>query len=139
MQFILKLKDPSYRFSFFMWLVAFHSFSTGLGLILLPAAWFEKLGYHMITERFFAVQGGVFHIVMCVGYLMAASAKERFPGVVYLSVTAKMTATFFLLTYSFFVEWIPVVFASGIFDLLMGIIIYILYKQYKNTLPGEAG
>lgn len=138
MQLMIKLKDPSFRFSLFMWLVAIHSFSTGLGLIFLPGPLFEKLGYSMISERFFAVQGGVFHIVMCVGYLMAAVGKDRFPGVVYLAVTAKLTATVFLLTYSFAVEWVPVVFLSGIFDFLMGVLIWFLYKQYKNSKSAES-
>jgi len=139
MHLVVKLRDPSFRFSLFLWLVALHSFSTGIGLIFFPASWFEKVGYSLISERFFAVQGGVFHIVMSVGYLMAAKGKDRFPGVVYLSVTAKLMATVFLLTYSFAVEWIPVVFLSGIFDCFMGGGIYLLYGQYKNKISSEAG
>ncbi len=139
MLFKAKLKDSSFRFTFFMWLVALHSFATGLGLIFLPGGLFEKLGYNMISERFFAVQGGVFHIVMCIGYMMAAFGKERYEGVVYMSIIAKIFATFFLLTYSFVVTWILVVFLSGIFDLLMGVIIYFLYKQYKNSIQAGLG
>ena len=139
MQLFQKLKLPSFRFSFFMWLVAIHSFSTGIGLIFLPAELFEKLGYNMISERFFAVQGGVFHMVMCIGYLMAATGREKYEGVVYLSIMAKLFATLFLLTYSFFIVWIWVVILSGIFDFLMGVIIYILYKQYKRSISPGAG
>ena len=139
MLFKAKLKDPSFRFTFFMCLVALHSFATGLGLIFLPGELFEKLGYNMITERFFAVQGGVFHIVMCIAYMMAAFGKERYEGVVYMSVIAKIFATFFLLTYSFIITWILVVFLSGIFDLLMGAIIYFLFKQYKNSISVGEG
>lgn len=139
MQFFRKLKDPSFRFSFFMWLVAAHSFLTGMGLIFLPSGLFEKLGYNMITERFFAVQGGVFHIVMCIGYLMAAIKKEKYEGVVYLAIIAKFFATLFLLTYSVVTSWIWVVFFSGIFDLIMGVFIYFLYKQYKKSIPTGIG
>ncbi len=139
MQFFLKLKDSSFRFSLFMWLVASHSLSTGLGLIFLPSELFEKLGYSIITERFFAVQGGVFHIVMCIGYLMAAVKKDKYEGVVYLAIIAKLSATIFLVTYSVLAAWIWVVFFSGIFDLLMGVIMYVLYKQYKKTLSPGAG
>lgn len=139
MRFLKNLKDPSYRFSFFMWLVATHSFFTGIGLIFFPAELFEKLGYSMINERFFAVQGGVFHIVMCVGYLMAAFKKDEYEGVVHLSIIAKLFATLFLLSYSAFVVWIWVVFLSGIFDLLLGVIIFLLYKQYKKDIVPEAG
>ncbi len=139
MQFFQKLKDPSFRFSFFMWLVAAHSLSTGLGLIFLPSGLFEKLGYSMITERFFAVQGGVFHIVMFAGYLMAAIKKEKYEGVVHLAIIAKLFATVFLITYSVVTVWIWVVFLSGIFDFLMGVFIYFLYKQYKKNIFLEAG
>jgi len=139
MRFFQKLGDSSFRFSFFLWLVSIHSFFTGIGLIFLPAGLFEKLGYNMISERFFAVQGGVFHIVMSVGYLMAAIGREKYEGLVYLSITAKLFATIFLLTYSFFVKWIWVVFGSGIFDFLMGLIILVLYKQYKRDLLPGAG
>jgi len=139
MQFSTKLKDPSFRFTWFMRLVALHSFATGLGLIFLPGELFEKLGYSLISERFFTVQGGVFHIVMCIGYLMAANGRERFEGVVYLSITAKLFATFFLLIYSLSVSWILVVFLSGIIDFFMGIIIYFLYMKYKKSLLPGAG
>ena len=139
MQLFQKLKDPSFRFSFFMCLVAAHSLSTGLGLIFLPSGLFEKLGYSMITERFFAVQGGVFHIVMFAGYLMAAIKKEKYEGVVHLAIIAKLFATVFLITYSVVTVWIWVVFLSGIFDLLMGVFIYFLYKQHKNNILLEAG
>lgn len=139
MQFFQRLKDPSFRFSLFMWLVAAHSLSTGIGLIFLPSGLFEKLGYNMITERFFAVQGGIFHIVMCAGYLMAAVKREKYEGVVYLAIIAKLFATVFLITYSVVTAWIWVVFLSGIFDLLMGVFMYFLYKQYKKSILPEAG
>jgi len=139
MHFFQKLKDPSFRFSLFMWLVAAHSFSTGLGLIFLPSELFETLGYNMITERFFAVQGGVFHIVMFIGYSMAAIKKEKYEGVVYLAVIAKLFATIFLVAYSIITAWIWVVFISGIFDLLMGTFMYFLYKQYKKSISTGAG
>ena len=139
MQFFQKLKDSSFRFSFFMWLVAAHSFLTGLGLIFLPSGLFEKLGYNMITERFFTVQGGVFHIVMCIGYLMVAIKREKYEGVVYLAIVAKLFATLFLITYSVVTVWIWVVFLSGIFDLIMGVFMYFLYKQHKIKISPVAG
>ena len=139
MNFLKNLKDSSFRFSLFMWLVAIHSFFTGIGLIFLPAEFFEKLGYSMINERFFTVQGGVFHIVMCIGYLMAAFGKDKYEGVVYLSVIAKLFATIFLLSYSVITAWIWVVFLSGVFDFLMGVMIFLLYKQYKKNILPETG
>ncbi len=132
------LSNPPFRFSFFMYLVALHSFIAGIGLMFLPSDLFTKLGYSAISERFFTVQGGVFHIVMCIGYLMVAFRREKYEGVIYFSVTAKFIATFFLITYSIFIDWIWVVFLSGIFDFLIGLVIILLYKQHiKYLLSGD--
>ena len=76
---------------------------------------------------------------MFAGYLMAAIKKEKYEGVVHLAIIAKLFATVFLITYSVVTVWIWVVFLSGIFDLLMGVFIYFLYKQHKNNILLEAG
>ena len=66
------LADPSRRLRLLLRLVAAHSLAVGLALVLAPADVFVRLGYAPLGERFFPVQGGVFHIVMAAGYLMAA-------------------------------------------------------------------
>ncbi len=133
MGIIRKLRDPSYRFSMFMWIVAVHSLTAGLGLIFLPSELFEKLGYSVVSERFFVYQGGVFHIVMCIGYAFAAIGREKYEGIVFLSITAKFSATVFLLMYSFFARWVWVVFFSGIGDFIMAVMIFVLYGSLKKA------
>jgi len=137
MQMYRKLLHPPFRFSFFMWLVALHSFIAGVGLIFSPPDLFTSLGYNFVTERFFTIQGGVFHVVMCVGYLMAAFRKEKYEGVIYLSIIAKFFATIFLITYSVLIDWVWVVFLSGIFDFFIGVTIILFYKQYRENLTAE--
>lgn len=130
---IQKLKDPKSLFSFFMFLVTIHSLIVGIALIFSPSSIFEFFGYKRITEQFFHVQGGVFHLVMSMGYAIAALKPTRFEGVIIFSIAAKFTAVLFLTTYSIFIEFIPVVFLSGIGDLIMGILILILYKNFKKS------
>lgn len=131
---IQKLKDPKLLFSIFMFLVLIHSFIIGIALIFSPTSIFEFFGYKKITEQFFHVQGGIFHIVMSIGYAMAAMRPSRFDGVIIFSITAKFTAVLFLFIYSIFIRFIPVVFLSGFGDLVMGILILILYKNLKKSI-----
>lgn len=113
----------------FLLIVALHSFFVAAGLILLPAGLFHDFGYSSITEPFFKAQGGVFHFVMVIIYLLAAVNPVERKYLVQVSFIAKFTATIFLLSYFIFVDSIIVVFLSGLGDFLMGIIIYILYKK----------
>ena len=54
-----------------LWLVAMHSFCVGVCLIVMPASLFSYFGFG-IGEKFFATQGGVFHIVMSICYFIVA-------------------------------------------------------------------
>ncbi|MEN8153959.1 MAG: hypothetical protein ABFR75_08030 [Acidobacteriota bacterium] len=132
MNLLKYLKDPGYRFSLLMWLVAIHSFIAGVALIVSSPELFEFFGYKLINERFFNVQGGVFHLVMCVGYSMVALRPSKFEGLVILSISAKFIATFFLLIYSICFDWIFVVFLSGAGDFFMGLAILYFYKKFRT-------
>jgi hypothetical protein len=123
------LKEPASLFSIFMWGIMLHSLIIGISLIFSPSSLFEFFGYNKISENFFHIQGGVFHIVMSIGYALAAFKPCKYEGVVFLSVLAKFVAVLFLMIYSSIVKFIPVVFFSGIGDLIMGIFILILYKR----------
>ena len=130
-------KDSKKLFSLFMWFVMFHSVIVGIALTFSPSSVFEYFGYKKISENFFHAQGGVFHIVMSIGYFLAALKPEKYEGVVYLSMAAKFIAVIFLTIYSVFVCFIPVVFLSGIGDLIMGILILFLYNKFKKTLADK--
>jgi hypothetical protein len=116
-----------------MWLVALHSFVVGLALMFMPKEFFNLyFDYQPISERFFSVQAGVFHIVLSIGYALTAIDWKRYEGIVILSLTAKFIATLFLFSYSILITWIPIVFVSGVGDLLMGLVILWTYRCNKT-------
>lgn len=116
----------------FLWLVALHSFLVGIGLIVLPASVFEFLGYKTTFDRFFSTQGGVFHIVMAVGYAMAGYDKKRFECLIIFSIIVKFIATVFLIIYFIIISQQLLIILSGISDFLMGLIIIFLYRKLKQ-------
>lgn len=120
--------------SFFLWFVALHSLSVGLGLIIMPDSFMKSLGYEFCNERFFRSQGGVFHIAMAVGYAMVAYNLKRFECIVIFSIVVKLIAAVFLFSYSLFINPLIVIVLSGISDLLMCIIILFLYKKTRNIV-----
>jgi hypothetical protein len=123
-----------------LWLIALHSIGFGISLIVLPVSVIEYFGFHL-EEKFFAVQGGVFHIVVSLAYIMAARDLANSGKLIALSCTAKFMATIFLLSYFLFGSPIFMVIFSGFADFLMGLAILVLYLLYKQTnlnpLPDE--
>ena len=115
-----------------LWLVAIHSFGFGISLIVLPISVIEFFGFQL-AEKFFAVQGGVFHIVVSLAYIMAARDLDNSKNLIILSCTAKFMATLFLLSYFFFVSHIFMVIFSGIADFFMGLAILLTYLLYQKT------
>jgi hypothetical protein len=130
------MKIPPYNYGkilqWFLWLIALHSIGFGISLIVLPISVIELFGFHLV-EKFFAVQGGVFHIVVSLAYIMAALDLNRSAKLIVLSCTAKFMATLFLLSYYFFVNHIFMVIFSGIADCLMGLAILFTYLLYQKT------
>jgi hypothetical protein len=98
-----------------------------IGLVFFPTDFFPKVGYHIVTEPFFKVQGGVFHLVMAVAYLLAASGPIQQKKMVLFSFTAKFIATVFLVVYYLAVDPILVILLSGAGDFTMGLILFFLY------------
>jgi hypothetical protein len=128
------MKSVNYKkkLSIFLWLVALHSLSVGISLILIPDSFLEFLGYGTCGERFFRSQGGVFHIAMAIGYAMAAYNSKRFECLVIFSIIVKIIATTFLFSYSILLNSLTVIILSGISDFLMGIIILYLYIKTRT-------
>jgi hypothetical protein len=119
--------DPRRLLKVFLVLVAIHSIVVGICLIVAPISFIEMLGFPM-EEKFYAVQGGVFHLVVSVAYLMAAKDIMAGKNLVIYSFTAKFMATVFLFTYYFCANPILMVLLSGIGDLIMGVIIFVLFR-----------
>ncbi|MCD4664596.1 MAG: hypothetical protein K8R68_04930 [Bacteroidales bacterium] len=116
---------------FFLWLIAIHSFLVGMLLIILPANSLAFFGFEII-EKFFSTQGGVFHIVMSIAYVIAAINLSKSDLLIYFSIAAKFTATFFLFSYFIFKNQIWMVFFSGLGDFIMAVILLALFVNYKK-------
>ncbi len=127
----MKIPDFNYALllKWILWLVAIHSICFGISLIVLPIPVIEFFGFQL-EEKFFAVQGGVFHIVVSMAYIMAALDLEHSGKLIAISCTAKFMATIFLLSYFFFVKHIFMIIFSGFIDFLMGLTILVLYLLY---------
>lgn len=118
----------------FLYLIALHSFVVALALMLSPSWLMEQFGYSSINEPFFKVQAGVFHIVMVVAYMLAASDPIKNKIMVIYSITIKFIATIFLVVYFIFINPVIVILLSGFGDLAMGLILVYLYKNLSaNT------
>lgn len=124
------LKMSCSRLALVLWLVAIHSFIVGVGLIIQFPAVMKLFGFFSCNEHFFPAQGGVFHIVMAIGYSLAAKNPDQYRCLVIFSIIVKGIATVFLLTYYFVVESIWTVLGSGIIDGIMCLLIYFSYISY---------
>jgi hypothetical protein len=117
----------------YLWLIAFHSFIVGIGLIILPSSAFEFLGFKLSFDRFFSTQGGVFHVAMSVGYGMAAYDLNRFSQLIIFTIIVKFIATIFLFVYFVVADSQSIVLLSGVSDFLMGIIVLFLYQALVKS------
>lgn len=120
-----------------LYLIALHSFCVGLALIIIPIPSLDFFGFTGYSGSFFKAQGGVFHIVMSVIYVIAARDIDRYPILIYLTLTAKFIATIFLLGYYFIFEHVWMVLASGIGDLLMGLCVLLLWQWHRKRVALE--
>jgi hypothetical protein len=115
-----------------LWLVAIHSICFGIALIVMPIEIIEFFGFRLY-EKFFAVQGGVFHLVISAVYIMAALKPEDSARFIFVSCFTKFSATIFLFSYYFFENQIFVVLLSGVGDFLMGAAILLSYRLYLKS------
>jgi hypothetical protein len=114
--------------SIFLWLIGIHSFTVGIGLIFIPPSFLSNFGLVNYTESFFQAQGGVFHIVMSVAYVMAGLNLEKSVRLIQFIIAVKIIAFIFLIIYFLFVLSAWLILVSAIGDGLMGLIVLILYR-----------
>ncbi len=114
----------------FLWLVALHSFLVGIALITSPSQLFIYFGFAEVTEKFFPVQAGVFHIILSIAYAMAAIDVYHQGRMVMLTISAKLIATIFLVSYYFLIMEIWMVMVSAIGDAFMGLTVWYLYSSF---------
>ena len=124
------LNHPDKLLSTVLVLVAIHTLTVGLTLIAQPAVLMKFAGFNPDCEHFFPAQGGVFHLIVFVVYLMGATHIEKYHSFIVLSIFIKAIATFFLLTYCFAAEFKWIVFISGIVDCAMGLMIFLAFQHY---------
>lgn len=136
------INDPHTRLTAVMWLVAVHSFLIGVGLIIQHPDIMKFFGFDRCMESFFPAQGGVFHIIMSFGYILAAVDLDKYFSIALFSIVVKLCATIFLFTYYFFVESIWMVFASGIQDGILFILVlysFLSFNKWKNGSINKGG
>jgi len=118
----------------FLWLVGIHSLIVGINLIFVPTSLMPFFGFQNISENFFRAQGGVFHIVLFFGYILAAWNLQKNHILIIFAIIAKAIATVFLFTYFILIAQIWTVLFSGIVDAIMGLIIFWAYFNHRKYL-----
>jgi len=114
-----------------MGLVALHSIAVGIGLLVLPFEYLAFFGFPNYPDNFFQAQGAVFHFVMSAAYIIAAINPKKYHVLLLFSFIAKMIATVFLILYFLVISQIITVLISGIFDCILGVVIFYAYLQYS--------
>lgn len=116
-------------------LVAVHSIAMGLALVAQPVALMELAGFSPECERFFPIQGGVFHLLMAVAYILGAINTQKYHTLIVFSIIVKVVATIFLLVYCFTVEFKWIILLFGILDGTMGLMIFtaLQYGLHSRT------
>lgn len=117
-----------------LYLIAIHSLIVGMLLIVLGSEAMSFFGFEK-EKTFFQIQGGVFHIVMCVAYLIAALDVKANKGLILFVFAAKFIALLYLIIYYFMMEPIITLLLSAIIDGLMGLFVMIMaYRIHGNDL-----
>lgn len=116
----------------FFYLVGLHSIGVGIALILSPSDFLSNFGYDPISEPFFKVQGGVFHLVMAAAYFGAAKDPIANTILIRFTIFAKFLATLFLISYFIFYHQVIVILFSGLGDLAMGLIALFFLRNIKK-------
>ena len=129
---------PDKLLSTVLGLVAIHSLGMGLILISQPAVLMKFAGFNPDCDHFFPTQGGVFHLLMFVVYLMGATHIEKYHHFIVFSIFVKTVATFFLMIYCFAAEFKWVIFLSGIGDGVMGLMIFLAFQHYLRSKKSTA-
>ena len=104
-----------------------------MGLIIQNDFLLHWSGFAAINEPFFPAQGGVFHILMVVPYVLGAVGADAHRNMIFFAILVKTTAAVFLLSYFFLFQPIWMVLFSGITDAGFALLIVIgLLRRTHN-------
>ncbi|MBU0508294.1 hypothetical protein KKH27_05610 [bacterium] len=120
------------RLSVLLWLIALHSCGVGILLIFRPAFLMAWAGFSLDVEPFFPVQNGVFHLVLAVGYALAAAPSLRNRSLVVFTVIVKSMAAIFLFSYYAIFDPRWVILWSGIGDGAMAAAVWISLRAAER-------
>jgi len=116
-------------FKVLLYLIALHSFCVGIALIVLPFGILSWFGFTVDPYRFFSTQGGVFHVVMSIAYILAACKPLEEKSLIIFIILAKWIAFFFLGFYFLFSEMVPVIAMSAVGDGIMGLLVMVFFLE----------
>jgi len=133
MKHLIKL-EKKYHLPFLLSLISIHSFLVGVGLIIFQGELMEYIGFQFVHERFFQVQGGVFHIVLSICYILPVISYNNFKTLVIFSIIAKISATVFLFIYFLFFDSILCVLLSGFGDCTMAVLLLYVYHNSQKRV-----
>ncbi len=133
MKHLIKL-EKKYHLPFLLSLISIHSFLVGVGLIIFPGELMEYIGFQFVHEKFFQVQGGVFHIVLSICYILPVISYHNFKSLVIFSIIAKISATVFLFIYFLFFDSILCVLLSGFGDCTMAVLLLYVYHNRQKKI-----
>jgi len=114
-----------------LFLLFIHSALTGFGLLVFPEAWLNFLGLHIVPQRFFVSQGGVFHLLMAGAYLAGMIHPLRNVVLIQFAIIVKFCAALFLILYFLFVQGILFVLLNALID---GFFCWLLLLSHHQLL-----
>jgi len=82
------MKQAEIYLKILLWLIAIHSFTVAIFLIFLGPDGIRFFGFDS-GNPFFQAQGGVFHMVMCVAYIMASKKPLKRSDLILFIIVAK--------------------------------------------------
>ena len=110
--------------------IAAHSFGIGVVLLFLTQPGAALGGFPEVVPLFFACQGGIFHIVVSIGYLLDYF---RFGSVTFL-LLAKIMAVAFLVGEMVVEPGLPWTLpVSAVGDGLMALVVYCVHRWARHT------
>ena len=93
---------------------------------------FKSIGFPYHGD-FFAVQGGVFYIILSVAYFMTGSNLKTQNLLVWFCIASKFMLAVFFIMYFLIYEQIWMILIFGGVDLILGMLLIQFYSRFKRV------